>query len=121
MCGTETQKATRKPAVQAQRKVKKVWQPKQVTPEDTEPVCSVPTEGVQTDISEPAVTPVVDGQVVNNPPTQDDGWRVVSRRRKIIRTPSQMLGLAQVQAVNRDFSFDENGEEGGERHLEPDI
>lgn len=59
-----------------------------------------PFEHVSKDM---ASTPVVDGQVVQTHVTHVDGWRIVTRRRRDPRTPSQTLGPAQVQASLGDF------------------
>ncbi|XP_021859177.2 uncharacterized protein [Spinacia oleracea] len=54
--------------------------------------------------------PVADGKVTHTPVTHDDGWRIVTRRRRDPKPPRHILGLAQVQAVTRGFSFDGGGE-----------
>ncbi|XP_021846427.1 uncharacterized protein [Spinacia oleracea] len=98
-----------KPATLHQKKVKKVWRPKTFnlntcSVEITESEKGEIAKGVSDDFVahlDLVVTPVV--------PIQDDGWRVVSRRNREVRTPVQTVGLAQVHIITDGVANDGGG------------
>lgn len=92
-----------------QKKVTKVWKPKKVV----NAAVSVPEPAVPEEIipSLIATTPLNQAQVSE---VQDDGWRVVSRRRRESKHYDHPLGLAQVPKVVdvvEGFSIEEEGED----------
>ncbi|XP_021857234.2 uncharacterized protein [Spinacia oleracea] len=92
-----------------QKKVTKVWKPKKVV----NAAVSVPEPAVSEEINPSliATTPLNQAQVGE---VQDDGWRVVSRRRRESKHYDHPLGLAQVPKVVdvvEGFSIEDEGED----------
>lgn len=116
-CGAHRQALRAKPAVAQPNQPKMVWQPKkrvqQLENQQQEVIDATEENDKQNEDATvlKITTPVFDGQVVQNPVSHEEGWRIVSRRKKVPKSPSNMIGLAQVQAVTRGFSFDGGGEE----------
>ncbi|XP_056698674.1 uncharacterized protein [Spinacia oleracea] len=116
--GVRLQTATTGPT---QQKTQKVWRPKKVVEKEI----VVPTSEI---IQELVIPSVIDKVVpvgdVYTPKTDttvalDDGWRVVSRRRKEAKTPNIFLGLAQVHAAVAGISEEEGGSEGEGEEFPP--
>ncbi|XP_056688055.1 uncharacterized protein [Spinacia oleracea] len=115
-CQVKKSNATRfQPAVHVPKKVNKVWKPKKVQADSVKSNHDAPVidRVVEEKDAETEHTPSGQNEQQN---VQDDGWRVVSRRRRESRTHESSLGLAQVRTVvgiAPEFSLDEDGVKEG--------
>ncbi|XP_056697410.1 uncharacterized protein [Spinacia oleracea] len=92
-----------RPAAVQKKKVVRVWKPKVVQPapeaKETANLNSKPD--AQENDGENGELSVTDRPFTPLAPIHDEGWRVVSRRRRDIRTPVQTVGLAEnVRGLN---------------------
>ncbi|XP_056687832.1 uncharacterized protein [Spinacia oleracea] len=93
------------------KKVVKVWKPKAVQPV-LEPKATDDlntNNAVQEDDGENGELSVNDKPFTPIAPVLDEGWRVVSRRRRDIRTPAQTVGLAEVHLSGEDLVVGSDG------------
>lgn len=99
--------------MQARKKTEQVWQPKETQPvKETVPIHK---EGPKQPIVCTTNTEV--NTIEKTTQGEDDGWRVVSRRKRDPRTPISMnLGFAQVTDDQTRFSFDGGGGKEGTSH-----
>lgn len=112
VCGAEIQNTTRfRPAVPNQKRVMKVWRPKQTVQNQSAKTKEPPVTVTVNPVVAPNTNIVPDTQPPQHVPAQDDGWRVVTMRNKEARTPITQVGLAQVQE-GVGFQFGDEGRGG---------
>jgi hypothetical protein len=102
-----------RPADVQRKKVVKVWKPKAVQP-NVEPQTTdelTANDAVQEDDGENGELSVYDKPFTPIAPVLDEGWRVVSRRRRDIRTPAQTVGLAEVHLNGEELVAGSDGVE----------
>ena len=102
-----------RPADVQRKKVVKVWKPKAVQP-NVEPQTTdelTANDVIQEDDGENGELSVYDKPFTPIAPVLDEGWRVVSRRRRDIRTPAQTVGLAEVHLNGEELVAGSDGVE----------
>lgn len=125
VCGGIGKNTTRfKPAAHVQKKVHQIWKPQQSdqskqVDKDKEGEAHV---GVahSTMHGDPSLElmPQLDFPITPLVPVQDDGWRVVSRRKGSAKSPVSSVGLAQIHTRASSVLNEESGElEGGSSAL----
>ncbi|XP_056685683.1 uncharacterized protein [Spinacia oleracea] len=115
VCGKDKKNTTRLvPAAHAQKKVQKVWVPKQVVVVEEPKQASESVNVMVEDETSNEMDTSMDSVITPKAPIQDDGWRVVSRRRKVTSSPVHNTGLAQV-----GYAGEDGGEIGAPSHIPP--
>ncbi|XP_056697757.1 uncharacterized protein [Spinacia oleracea] len=117
VCGHGKQNTSRLMlATQVQKKVSKVWVPKNIVIPDVPKPTSVAGDETVTTVDETSDEMDTSMDIVITPTVlvHDDGWRVVSRRRRDTRSLVLNMGLTQV-----GFSVEEGGVVVGSPHIPP--
>ncbi|XP_021862240.2 uncharacterized protein [Spinacia oleracea] len=97
-----------------QKKVQKVWVSKQIVVVEEPKQVSESVNVMVEDETSNEMGTSMDPVITPKAPIQDDGWRVVSRRRRVTSSPVYNTGLAQV-----GYAGEDGGEVGAPSHIPP--